>query len=292
MKITLKGKLFYFLSLFVIVGLGFACTPPDANTSPTTNSNQTENANLDANSETKVNTESNGETSAIETEEPEEYKATVSINAETMGETKTKIPTLKANVARKGENRRMEVSTPTGEKFVYLTVGDKQFVIAPARKQYAELDKEAVGFEVRKILMPDQIVNQIKTLKGVKKAGEDKYNGRDVVKYTYEGESKTNTKAGEVESESIVLVDKETNLPIKSVFIAESDSAQVKGVSGMKITTEISDINTEVGEDLFAEPTDFEKVKPEQVRSQLQAFFDAAQLIVGQMLKSNQPAGN
>ena len=287
MRIKLKGKLFYFLSLFVIVGLGIACTSPASNSTPTTNANETSNANADANGETNANGESTGESSAIEAGEPEEYKATVSINAETLGESKTKIPTLKANVARKGENRWMEVATPTGEKFVYLTIGEKQLVVAPARKQYAELDKEAVGFEVRKLLTPDQIVNQVKAIKGVKKSGEEKYNGKDVIKYTYQGESETNTKAGELEAESYVLVDKETNLPVKSVTVIESDSAQVKGVSGMRITTEISDINTEVDEKLFEEPKDFEKVKAEQVRSQLKAFFDAAQLIVGQMLKSN-----
>lgn len=291
MKMNIRMKFLYLSCLLTVLALSFACTPPATNSNATTNANETANANESAN-EINANSETTNGASAINADEPNEYSAKVSINVETMGDNKTKTPTLTANVARDGENRRMELSMPNGEKIIYLTIGEKQYIVAPARKQYAELDKETLGVEVRKLLTPDQIINQVKALKGVKKAGEEKYNDMDVVKYTYQGESETNTKAGEVEAESYVLVDKATNLPVKSVTNVQSDSGQVKGVSGLKIVTEISDIKTELEDNLFEEPKDFEKVEAEQVRSQAKAFFDAAQLIVGQMLKANQASNS
>lgn len=284
---------FFCLGLFLIIGLSLACNPTatNTNTNSTTNINETSNSNSDTNANNS-NAETNTDSSAIESEEPNTYQATVILRLETKGDNNTATPKLQANVARDGENRRMELSAPNGEKIIYLTVGEKQFIIAPARKQYAELNKETLGVEVRKLLTPDQIVNQVKSFKGVKKVGEEKFNDRDVVKYTFDATTNTQTKAGTVETESYVLVDKETNLPVQSVTNMQSQSSEVQGVSGLKVVTEINNIKTEVDKSLFEEPKDYKKVEAEEVRSQLKAFFDMAQLVVGQVLKASQPSGN
>jgi hypothetical protein len=60
----------------------------------------------------------------------------------------------------------MEFTLPTNEKVAFLDKGGKNYLILPARKQYAELTKEALGFEVRRLLMPEQIVAQAKGLSG------------------------------------------------------------------------------------------------------------------------------
>lgn len=288
MKNKVNTKLFYLLGLLLVAGLSFACQAP----APTTNTETEANtANVNAETANDAGETSPAGTNLIETSEPETYQATVSLSAETEGETKTATPKLIAKVARDGANRRMEFNMPNGEKIIYLTVGDEQYIVAPARKQYAELDKELLGVDVRKLMTPDQIVNQVKALQGVKRVGEEKYNGRDVVKYTFAATTETATKAGEVETESFVLVDKETNLPIRSVTNIQSESGKVQGVSGLKIVNEISDIQTGVDESLFKKPEDFEKVEAEEVRKQVKAFFDTAQILVQQVLRTNQPAG-
>ncbi len=245
------------------------------------NTNVNENADLG-----NTNTSSLG--SVIDTGEPDEYQGVVSIGIQTSGDAKTKMPALEARVARDGENRWMELALPNGEKLIYLTVGDDQYVVAPARKQYAKLDEESLGFEVRKLLMPDQIVTQIKALEGVKRAGEEKYNGRDVVKYTFESSAETKSSAGEVETESFVLIDKETNLPLRSVIDIESKDGKVGGISKLKTVTEIRDLKTEVDDNLFKKPEGYDEVTPEEVRAQIQIFLNAAQLVIGQLIQSAQ----
>lgn len=295
MKNLLNRNTLLILSLSLIVGLSIACTPPAANTNVSTNGNTTVNADANANSDMNMNSsnsEAINDSSAIEAEEPNKYQATVVLSAETKGKTNTAIPKLTANVARDGENRRMEISMPNGEKVIYLTVGEKQYIISPARKQYAELDKESLGVDVRKVLTPDQIVSQVKRYKGVRRVGEEEYKGRNVIKYDFASTTDTQTKAGEIDTESYILVDKETNLPVRSVTNMQSESGQVQGISGLQIVTEINDIKTEVDESLFKEPTDYKKVESEEIRTQLKSYFDAAQLVLGQLLKASQSANN
>jgi hypothetical protein len=55
----------------------------------------------------------------------------------------------------------------------------------PDKKQYAELTPEAVGFEIRRMMTPGQLVDQVKSLKGMERVGDDTYNNREVVKYKY-----------------------------------------------------------------------------------------------------------
>ncbi|MEZ5426247.1 MAG: hypothetical protein R2747_08285 [Pyrinomonadaceae bacterium] len=295
MKNLFTENNFLGLAVILICALGLACDPVP--TDSNANANSPADANTNSNSNANSNANANASNSAtdpvaFETEEPDQYQATVSLSIETTGENKTAIPKLQADVARQGDNRRMEFTAPNGEKIVYLTVGDKQLVIAPARRQYAELNKETLGVDVRKILTPDQMVDQVKKYEGVKRAGEEKFNGRDVVKYTFEATTDTQTKAGTVETESYFLVDKETKLPVQSVTFVQSQSGEVKGISGLKVVTEINNIKTDVDKSLFEEPKDFKKVEPEEVRSQLKAFFDMAQLVVGQLLKTSQNPNN
>lgn len=273
----------------VIVAAGLlimgACQPP---TGGNVNSNRA-NANLPP-----ANTNTNSSTagsSAIETKEPEQYQASVNLKFEAVGEQQsTQMPTIGAIVARNGAGRRMEFSLPGGEKVVYLDKGDTHYVILPNRKQYAELNKEALGFEVRRMLMPEQIVNQVKTVKGVERVGEETVNGRPAVRYKYGAVADTKTRAGTVETESYILVDKETGLPLRSETLSQSQGgANVQGYKGLKFVTEMSDIKTAAESSLFEVPAGFQKIDPEQVKTQAKMIFDAAILVIGQVVKQAQP---
>src|SRR5688500_327808 len=122
-----------------LIALGSACQPA---TNTNTNANLTVNANS---SPVNVNANvSTAPTTGIMTREPEQYRATLTLSAETEGGEKTiGIPTLSAEIARNGADRRVSFKLPDGSDFIYLEKGGLHLAIAPARKQYAELTPEA-----------------------------------------------------------------------------------------------------------------------------------------------------
>ena len=284
------------IGLFSIasIGIGAGCAPPSSNAVLTSNSSaNTVNANAANANQTMNANGSNANmisapTSAVETKEPEQYQATVSLKFEVEGAKSVAVPPIKTEVARNGADRRMEFVLPNGDKLIYLDTGGKHFVIAPNRKQYAELTKEATGVDIKKMLTPEQIVNQVKTIKGVERVGEEKLDGRDVVKYRYGSTTNTQTKAGTVATESIILVDKETGLPLRSSTSSQSQDSSIQGIQGVTFVTEMSNIRTAVEPSLFAEPTDLQKVEPEQIKQQIDAVFSVAMAFIGQMMKSAQ----
>jgi outer membrane lipoprotein-sorting protein len=284
------------LSTFIamlIAGLMLGCGAPaggNVNTNANTALNNNSNLNININTNAVGNTETNQATgTTIDTKEPDSYQATVTLKFETLGDQKITLPQpLQANVARKGDDRRMEFTLPNNEKLIYLDKGGRQFVISPNRKQYAELTQEALGFEVRRMMMPGEIVNQVKNQRGVQQVGEEQINGRAVIKYRYGATANTGTQAGQVNTESFVYVDKETGLPLRSETVSQSQGGNVQGITGVRIGTEMSNISTDVDPSLFNEPTDFQKVQPEQVRQQVNLLFSAAVAIAQQMMRSAQ----
>ncbi|MBA2494877.1 MAG: hypothetical protein H0V31_09315 [Acidobacteria bacterium] len=289
-KIQIKNLAWLILSAFALFNL--ACQQPVTNTNAnTTNVNVNISRNINTNLNANVsNANMANETSAtVDTKEPEQYQATVSLRLETSGDQKMTMPPLKAEVARNGANRRMEITAPNGEKIVYLETNGKNLIIAPQRRQYGELSKESLGFDVQNLMMPGQIVNRVKSMKGVEKVGEEKVDGRDAIKYRYSATTNTQTKAGNVETESFILVDKETSLPLRSFTNSQSQSGNVQGISGLSLITEMSNIRTTANENLFAAPTDYKQVEPEQIRQQVNQLLSVAMAIIGQVMQSAQP---
>lgn len=290
-------NVFLSLSLISVAAVfGAACQTPAVNgTSTAVNANA---ANTIVNSVNTAAAMANSVMNvpvgaAIDAREPAAYQATVLLKLETAGAQNTSpFPPIKADVARSGGDRRMEFKLPGGETVVYLDKGGRQLLISPQRRQYAELNKEAVGFEIRRLLMPEQIVNQLKNMKGVEQVSEEKIDGRDAVKYRYASTTNTQSQAGQVNTESFILVDKETGLPLRS-FTNAAAQGNVQGVNAVNLVTEINNIKTDVDANLFAEPTDYAKVAPEVIRSQITAVFSVATALIGQMMKSTQtPAPN
>jgi hypothetical protein len=288
MKILYQKSFLYFTA-FVLALFVTACQPVENNTN-TNLSNVNSNTNLNANVNSNTNASNTNSVSAIDTKEPDQYQATVTLKFETIGSNAGATPPLKAEVARNGADRRMEFAFAGGEKFIYLTKDGKQYLISPNRKQIAELNKEALGFDVKNLMMPEQIVNQVKNLKGLEMVGEEKVDGRDAIKYRYGATTDTQTKAGEVTTESFILVDKATGLPLRSVTDAASNSANVQGIKGLKFITEINNIRETAEPALFERPADYKEVQPEEIRQQLNTLFNAAAAIIGQLMKSMQPS--
>ena len=271
-------------------GVGAGCQGPAANSAVSNNSTFV-NANANFNTNTNTTTTSSG--TVITTSEPDQYQANVKLTLETLGQGQQKgsLPAVGAMVARSGADRVMEFALPTGEKVIYLDKGGINYLILPNRKQYAELTKDALGFEVRRLLMPEQIVQQVKAIPGVRLVGEETVNGRTVVKYAYSGAANTPTQAGTVATESYILVDKETNLPVRSETVSQSQSGgNVQGVNGVRIVTEMTDIKSTPDATIFTLPSEYQKINPDEVKAQATAIFQVAAQIIGQMM--NQASAN
>jgi hypothetical protein len=308
MQIFSKDKIAFLL--FAAASLGLAGCQGSTPTSTTVNGNQTNISNVPVVGNVNVQTTTNsnnlltGEGTGIEAREPEQYQATVTLKLESSGANKTTtLPTLSANVAKMGNDKRMEFTLPNNEKLIYLERNGQQLLVSPNRKQYAELNKEALGFEIREMLTPAQIVKQVKNVKGVERVGEEKFGDRDVIKYRYNATTQVNPQPANVQpavnsntnapakvnTDAIILVDKETGLPLRSETLAESPNASVNGMQSLRVVTEMTNLQMTADPALFAEPTDFKKVAPEEIRSQVDLVFRAIGVFLQQMMnRSNQ----
>ncbi|MDM7922988.1 MAG: hypothetical protein QUS14_11865, partial [Pyrinomonadaceae bacterium] len=263
--------------------------PTTVNTN--TNISNTAVSNTNANFS---NTNSMSSAMVNEAREPEQYQATVTVRVEALGDTKTTtFPTLAADVARAGDSRRMVFTMPAGGRVVFLDKSGQNYLVLPDKNQYAELNRESLGFEVRRLLMPDQIVDQVRGVQGMQRLGEEPYQGPAAIKYRYAAVTDTQTPAGDVATESFLWVDKETGLPLRSETVSRSQTGgNVQGYQGLKIVTEITNVNTTVPADAFADPTTLQKIESEQVRAQVDMIFNTiAGLLVRAMgTTQQQPA--
>lgn len=269
----------FILALIFATGACQTATNTNSNTNSTVNMNAVP-ANMNSNV-AAVGT-------AINTREPEKYRATLVFTAQTEGGEKTiGIPSLSAEVARNGDDRRVSFKLPDGSDLIYIDHDNKHYVIAPGRKQYAELTPEATGMQIQKLITPGQLVQRLENLKGVERVGDEEVNGRKAEKYRYATTSNTNTQAGQVSTQAFVYVDKETGLPLRSELFAES-SGDVKGVKGAHIVAEFRDISTAVDDTMFEVPAGMNKVSPEQVRQQINAVTSTLAAVVKAMMSNMQ----
>jgi hypothetical protein len=275
-----------FVALAVLLFSITGCKPiSDSNS----NANSNANANTQGNAQTNTgninaNPDSENRGPAINTREPDKYSATLTFSIETEGGDKAiGIPSLAVQVARSGDDRRIEFKLPDGTPLVYLDHENRHYVILPGRKQYAELTKESTGMQFSKLITPGQLVEDLKQIRGVERVGEGPMDGRSADKYRYSASTSTNTKAGEVKAEAFVYVDKETGLPLRAEMLAES-SGDVKGVKAARVVAEMRDIKTDIAPTLFEAPAGYEQVAPEKVRQQIDALTSAVASILKAMM--------
>ena len=264
--------------------LAFACQP-----ARNINSNVNGNANSNSNASSAITNDNSGASSdnsgpSINTREPDKYSATLVFSIETEGGDKAiGIPSLNLQVARSGDDRRVEFKLPDGSPLIYLDHDNHHYVILSSRKQYAELTKEATGIQFQKLLTPGQLVDDLKKIKGIERAGDDTMNGRAAEKYRYSADTNTNTRAGEVKTQAFVYVDKETGLPLRAELNAQS-SGDVKGVKAARAVAEMRDIKTDVDPAMFQTPAGYDQVPPEKVRQQIDALTSAVATILKGMM--------
>lgn len=264
----------------ILFGVGLAlggCRASQSNVNLNTNISNTNLAPTNSNVSTAP-------ISTLAAREPERYKATLVFTAQTEGgEQAIGIPTISADVARSGEDRRVAFKLPDGSDLIYLDRAGTPYAIAPGRKQYAELTPAATGFQLHKLMTPGQLVSQLDRLKGIQAAGEDTVNGRPALKYSYARTAATGTSAGEVSTQGFIFIDKETGLPLRAELFGEA-SGNVQGVKGAKLVAEMRDITTTVDPALFEVPTGLNKVPEEQVRAQINAVAGTVAAVLRTLL--------
>jgi len=271
-------------AIVAVAGLAFACQPP-RNTNSKVNANVNANSNANtAKTNDNFNASSDNTGSSIDTREPDKYAATLVFTLQTQGGDNTMgIPPLSLQVARSGDDRRLDFKLPDGSPLIYLDHDNRHYIILPSRKQYAELTRESTGIQFQKLLTPGELVESLKNLRGIQRAGDETYNGRAAEKYSYSRTAETNTKAGEIQANAYVYVDKETGLPLHAEINAES-SGDVKGVNSARIVAEMRDIKTDIDPSMFQTPPDYQNVPPEKVRQQIDALTSAVAAILKAML--------
>jgi hypothetical protein len=270
------------LTISIIVIASSGCSRgPAANANINTNINTNVNANP-----TGANINASSAPSTFAAREPDSYKATIVFTAETEGGDKAiGIPTLSADVAKNGADRRLSFKLPDGSDLIYLEHGGVQYGIAPSRKQYAELTPEATGFQIQKLMTPGQIVAYLDRLKGIEFVGEEQQAGRTALKYRYARTSQTQTSAGEVKTESFIFIDKDTGLPLRAEVFSEA-SGNVQGIKGAKLIAEMRDIQTNPDASLFEIPAGYNKVPEAQVRAQVNAATNMATALLRTLLSN------
>jgi hypothetical protein len=269
------------LSISIIVIASIGCSRgPAANANINTNIN----TNINANTAPASNINASTAPSTIAAREPDSYRATIVFTAETEGGDKAiGIPTLSADVAKNGADRRLSFKLPDGSDLVYLEHGGVQYGIAPARKQYAELTPEATGFQIQKLMTPGQLVAYLDRLKGIEFVGEEQQSGRTALKYRYARTSETKTSAGEVKTESFIYIDKDTGLPLRAELFSEA-SGDVQGIKGAKLVAEMRNIQTNPDASLFEVPAGYNKVPEAQVRAQVNAIENTIAAVLRALL--------
>ena len=277
---------FFTGAMLLLILVSSACQQQPATGNSTNTNTTTTNTSTTNTSNANMGTSTTTGT-GVDTREPDQYSATITLKLEVTGNQNMSTPPLTANFARNGADRRVSFKVPgSGDEVIYLDRANKRYVILPNRKQYAELNAQSTGFEIPTVMTPAQIVNQVKNVSGCEKAGEEQFGGRDATKYRCAAAAKTGTQAGEVKTESFIYVDKETGLPLHSESVVSS-SGSVGGASAVKIVTEVSNIQTNVAANTFDEPTGMSKVDPAQVRSQVEAVLKAAMIFAQSIMQTS-----
>jgi hypothetical protein len=268
------------ISAMLVTGFGCSRGPVAE-----TNVNLNVNANVNANANVvPANANSATAPSTFAAREPNAYKATLVLSAETEGGEKTiGIPTLSAEVAKNGADRRLSFKLPDGSDLIYLERNGVQYAIAPARKQYAELTPAATGFQLHKLMTPGQIVSYLDRLQGLELVGEESLSGRTAMKYRYARTDQTKTSAGEVKTESFIYIDKDTGLPLRAELFTEA-SGNVQGTKGATVVAEMRNISTDVDLSQFEVPAGLNKVSEQQVRQQVNAISNTIAAVLRSLL--------
>jgi hypothetical protein len=245
-----------------------ACTNAEK-TGTTANVNSNANVASSANANTSSTTAS---ATPLEAREPERYSVTTTITIQPTGNApQTNIPSLKFAFAKIGTERRVsfKLPDPVGE-VVYLEKSPLKYLIFPTRNQFVELDPQELGFQLGDLMSPATLILRLKERTQFENMGTENVNGRTAAKYRFKAAADTHTKVGTAQADSIVYVDQETGLPLRSEIETTSSSG-----TGARILTAADTLTLNPEASLFEVPTGMKKVTSAELKQQVQGFVSA-----------------
>lgn len=261
---TKRKKNHSVIAFVVLVGLAsivlLGCTNAGTSTVTNTNSNSTPIGNAST---------TPAPLSVLEAREPETYSVTNTVTIQPTGNSpQANIPPLQFSFARTGTERRVsfKLPDPVGE-VIYLEKPPMKYLVFPARNEYVELDPNELGFQLGEVMSPAAVVQRLKEKTQYEQLGTETINGRTAVKYRLRGAADTRTKVGTAQADSIVYVDQETGLPLRSEVETTSSSG-----AGARITTATDNIQFTTDPSLFQVPTAMKKVTTTELKQQVQSF--------------------
>src|SRR5262245_57040902 len=210
--------------------------------------------------------------------EPERYSVTTVVTVEPTGKSpKADLKPVHFVFAKMGTDRRISFSLPepVGE-VIYLEKAPLKYLIIPARNQYVELDPKELGFELGKMMSPSKAIERLKGRTQSETLGTETLNGRTVVKYRLKGSADTHTKLGTAAADSVLFVDQETGLPLRSEIETTSSSG-----AGARIVTNAERLELSPSPSLFEVPTAMKKVTSAELKQQVQGFVNVIRVLAG-----------
>jgi hypothetical protein len=269
-------KFYPVMGLLVIVALvaiaSSGCTTAGTNTTANMNSNASLPA---ANTNAPVLPPS---AATLEAREPERYSVINTISIQPTGTSpQANIPPLQFTYARMGTDRSVtfNLPQPVGD-VIYLEKAPLKYMIFPARNQYVELDPTELGFALGDVMSPVSIVEHLKQRAQYEQLGTETLNGRTAVKYRFKGATDTHTKVGTAQADSIVYIDQETGLPLRS----EIDTTSSSG-AGARIITVADRVQFTPEASLFEVPVGMKKVTSTELKQQVQGFANTVRAVAG-----------
>jgi outer membrane lipoprotein-sorting protein len=265
------------------------CT--SAGTSTTTGTNLNANSSTAASANANITPETSG-AAPLEAREPNQYSVTTTITIQPTGNApQANIPPLQFLFARMGTDRRVsfKLPDPVGE-VIYLEKSPLKYLIFPARNQYVELDPNELGFQLGAVMSPTSIVARLKERAQYEQIGTAPVNGRTAIKYRFRAAADTHTKVGTAQADSIVYVDQETGLPLRSEIETSSSSG-----AGARITTSAESLQLAPEPSLFEVPTNMKKVTSAELKQQVQSFVGTIRAFAGYLREqaaASAPAGS
>jgi len=262
------------MCLFVMIALAAlaasGCTSAGTNTTTTANMNASPaNANTSPSPSTAT---------TFEPREPERYSVTNTITIQPTGSSpQANIPPMQFGFAKLGLDRRVsfKLPEPVGD-VIYLEKAPLKYLIFPARNQYVELDPNELGFALGDVMSPVSAIERLKEKAQYEHLGVETMNGRSAVKYRFKGSADTHTKVGTAQADSIVYIDQETGLPLRS----EIDTTSSSG-AGARIVTVADSLQFTPDATLFEVPTSMKKVTSTELKQQVQSFVAAVRAVAG-----------
>jgi hypothetical protein len=228
----------------------------------------------------------------LEAREPDRYSVATTITVQPTGNApQTNIPPMQFTFARLTDQRRVsfKLPDPVGE-VIYLEKPPMKYLIFPARNQYVELDPNELGFQLGELMSPASAIQRLKEKSRYEMLGTETVNGRTAVKYRFSGALDTHTQAGTAQANSIVFVDQETGLPLRS----EIDTSSTSG-AGARIVTSTDNLQLTADASMFEVPTAMKKVTSTELKQQVQSFVGAMRAVAGyfrQQMETPPPAGS